>query len=480
MREHIDRPKPDYRAIVRMNDIDGVRCEVFLPNDQRDSLQLYLRSDRKYDQWPIQFSVKGEVTGFDGKPELRIEADTVYFKDGCTTYWSKDEPDTVIVGDPLNLTITRYFRGSTTDKASGNVHGYFTIQPSTAINVKKSLQISYTGDIKARKTTEFAITLYPDIELVFESYYKYPEDTGDNVVGIPELIARFDVHPDSFNKLVEFKEIDDLLALVSFANKQRCMCTGWFASHPSTETSYFRNDVVPCQSSRDRSHYEKLIDQANFQPFVKTAYAKMIGLDVERRSLLRRAIDCAIHKRDETLESFFISLYSGIESLVIYHKKEYPLSNTIFCRSEWKDFEKGYKALVEKTFPGDEGTKIFQRKQKLLHKLGSINSHPMGNAFGRMLIDYQVDLSDLWPLYETDTKHKDLSWIRNQLVHGRVFERTQASALVAAGEHLRWTLERLLLSILGWPAEKSHASKDFLAHIMANYCDLDKHRSALR
>ena len=161
--------------------------------------------------------------------------------------------------------------------------------------------------------------------------------------------------------------------------------------------------------------------------------------------------------------------------------KEYPASIKVLSKSEWEKFRKGYEHLVEDVLsdPAEEEIQqlIAQKKQTLYDKLGYINSLSMGSAFEIMTDTYQVDLHDLWPVYETGGMSKDLSWIRNQLSHGRVIAPEKASAIIGAGGHLRWTLERLILGFLGWPVEKSNVSKNFLSQNMACYCDLKEDRT---
>jgi hypothetical protein len=118
-----------------------------------------------------------------------------------------------------------------------------------------------------------------------------------------------------------------------------------------------------------------------------------------------------------------------------------------------------------------------ENKKIMLSKLGYLNRYPTGKTFEMMASTYDIDLQDLWPVYEAGNKTNVLSWIRNELVHGRVIPFEKSSALIGAREHLKWILERLILGFLGWPIERSNVSKDFLSKNMACYCSLNEDRS---
>ncbi len=53
--------------------------------------------------------------------------------------------------------------------------------------------------------------------------------------------------------------------------------------------------------------------------------------------------------------------------------------------------------------------------------------------------------------------------IRHRLVHGDPFRSRPAAAVECAREHLRWTLARMILSLLNWPVGRSLVSAEALA-----------------
>ena len=77
---------------------------------------------------------------------------------------------------------------------------------------------------------------------------------------------------------------------------------------------------------------------------------------------------------------------------------------------------------------------------------------------------HPTDLNDLWPLFDP-SRGVPLVGIRNRLAHGEPIAFGEMTALVYAGFHLRWTLERLVLSTLGWPVSKSLVKPESLRYL---------------
>jgi len=477
------KAKPDHKAIVRVNDVEGVRCEVFLPTNPGDSLRLHLQTDTKLDNIPVRFSIEGDVIGFDGTLEKKIISNSVYRITGSTSYWSKGIPDTVIIGEPLDLTIIEYRKTASKDESSDVVWGYFMIEPRLRFPFIKSLEMSYTGEINVEQLGEHKFTISPGVDLTLDEFYNFSDSQAGKFECTPKIVAKFCIDTSALEEIINFKEIDDLLMLVSFTKRKRHMCTGYVVSDSDTTKTYYRCRMAVDRSEGDQDFFSELIDRASWNEFIAMAYKKMSGLDDEKRGFLRRAVNCAISSKKEIFESSYITLYSGIESLVALFSKEHPSSRKILANTQWRTFKKGFEELVEEVFPESSNETSEQsnleKKKILLGKLSNLNCYPMGKAFEMMTDSYDVDLQDLWPVYETGRKAKDLSWIRNELAHGSVIPFEKSSALMGAREHLKWTLERLVLGFLGWPIEKSNVSEDFLSKNMACYCSLKEDRAVL-
>jgi hypothetical protein len=210
-----------------------------------------------------------------------------------------------------------------------------------------------------------------------------------------------------------------------------------------------------------------LVDIAHFTKFIRTAYRRFNK--IEPREYLRQAINCAIPDENLTLESSFVTLYEGLESLVLYFRRrekkqlEYVFPpNETGQGSKWKERNQ----LIEdvKQFLNQHPLlKNSKTKRNLLFdNLLGLNRVSFRTAFEKMCKHYAADLSDLWPI-TGNAKGWSLSTIRNKLVHGEHFNPRQIYALIAAKEHLQWMVERLILATLGWDISKSKVSKDYLS-----------------
>src|SRR5260370_216006 len=95
-------------------------------------------------------------------------------------------------------------------------------------------------------------------------------------------------------------------------------------------------------------------------------------------------------------------------------------------------------------------------------KLGDVRRAPFSAAFESFCIEYGVDLTDLWAV-GGKSREMPVCEIRNHIVHGSALKWSQVLALSDAREHLRWTVERMLLGVFGWPVQDSKVRPDWLA-----------------
>ncbi len=110
------------------------------------------------------------------------------------------------------------------------------------------------------------------------------------------------------------------------------------------------------------------------------------------------------------------------------------------------------------------------RRMLIYDNLNALSRVSFRTAFEMMCDFYSVDLQGFWPV-TGNAKGWSLSIIRNKLVHGEHFNPAQIHALMAAHEHLRWIVERLILAILGWDVAKSSVNTNYLAQRMFIYQD---------
>jgi hypothetical protein len=158
-----------------------------------------------------------------------------------------------------------------------------------------------------------------------------------------------------------------------------------------------------------------LIPMRSFMKYLRSAYVNFGR--ASRKELIRNAI-FAFRSEGGSVDNQFLRLFAGLESILLYAER----------------------------VNGRSG------RSKLHQKL----------AFFQSI--YNVDLTDLWPLLDSSSG-TSLAQIRNRSIHGEYLNTASYRALAYAVQNLQWTLERMLLTVLGWPVGNTNVSKSFLSHL---------------
>ena len=131
----------------------------------------------------------------------------------------------------------------------------------------------------------------------------------------------------------------------------------------------------------------------------------------------------------------------------------------VFSPEEWKAIKKALPNAIReslKSVPAG-GKKSQERKIGLaLRNLNVLNRVSLDEAFQAYCKHYGVDLSDLWP--ETSGT-VSLSKIRNHLAHGEAILDAHVPPIVVAHLNLQWTVERMILGLMGWPVKSSRVAQ---------------------
>jgi len=247
---------------------------------------------------------------------------------------------------------------------------------------------------------------------IFERHYRRYKHADDAEIVFSELVATFQIEEatDEHRQVTELSQkLEDVLLLASFAARQRCVCLGWeFHSSSHYVRQYFRNKTLPENSSRKTIRTgDEIITLADFKEFMAHTYPMFMRYS--EPAALRRALSFVIPLRRAILESDFLRSWSALEML-IYNKKRVPLRE----------------------------------------------------RFGKFCEQYDVLLMDLWPVVTNDGGHS-LYRIRNMLAHGEYFGSEHYGVLMYANVYLAWTIERMILGLLGWRVERSTVSPANLA-----------------
>jgi hypothetical protein len=469
-----------FNAKIMLDSVEvekDVLCRVYLPVKVTDSLELHFyptleqvkRLTEPYFLW--QYSVTGEINDFSGEDTMKFSAREVLSTGVTTEFHGPDISESKMIGKPVDLTITHYLNGKNDAQNQRKVTGNFWITDNQLLASAAAITHSYTGNVEVKTIWKFDFELDDKTQLHFEEHYRYHKNDEEDTVSFHELVASFsleDTTADSPRILETYNKLDDVLLLASFAARQWCVCLGWDVSDSNIYIKqYVRNRTIPGKSDSKRARKQDvLIEKSDVAKFMDIAYSTF--LSAIPNDALRLAISFTIHTKDSTLESEFVTLYSALEMLVLQFRREKGLE-FVFSgkdneqKKQWNKIRKGLKQYIEQF---DLPDKDSYKKQHIKDKLSELNRISFATAFEHFCNYYSVSLQDLWQVTNNESGIS-LSTIRNKLVHGDHFSHEQHRALIFAQVHLRWTVERMILAVLGWDVEKSTVSSWFLADWVA-------------
>ena len=435
---------------------EKVRCKVYLPERLTDpiELQFFPTEDQvPYLRHAFEFSIRGEIENLSGVVDTRIQAQKVYSVRLSSMHWGPEITENVLIGKPTDLQVI-HFLSRDESSSSNKITGRFWLTPSILLRPAQGIHLSWTGDVKVETMRQFNFTLANGLPLIFDNHFRYSKNPDGDTVTFTELIARYEAKEadniKDINKVLSF--LDDFLLLVSFAERQRCVCLGWETADSKCITEYYRRNLTIPTPKKDEDYDDTLIPLQKWQHFVEKAYRKFI--EIEPKENIRQAIQYTIYREGRTVENSFLTLYSAIESLV----EHFGLKPDIIGQEEFKKiFAKDLEEWIRKhpLFVDQKG-----KRHSIYEKISELNRVSFSSAFNNLC--NSVYLEDLWPVVKK-TKEISLSDIRNKLVHGDTyFNHLEQKALATAEKHLRWTVERLILSALGWDISESNVSRDSL------------------
>lgn len=460
-----DMAKENYffDAIVKSDTIvvEGVRCKLRLPPTHVGPILLVFHPTEKQAQllagigW--KFSVHAELHHGDNDVTT-FHAEQVMNR-GLSSKYTAGISENSMEGEPIFLEVTESFGSVNGSQAKRKINGNFWLTPNQLLSPRQQIVKSYTGNINVKSNWILEFTLSNGVPLTFTNHYRYQEDEGA-LMSFHELVAEFELKSET----IEFadvrgeiaKDLEDLLTLASLAERHRCLWMGYALTSAEAYTRYYRRDIsIPAP----RNHRDSLIVKADIKDYLDLTCRKLI--EVDRNELLLKAINFAIPKEGQIFEGAFMSLYSALETLVLYFRRTHNLE-MIFSDNE--DAWRSLKADLRLWLKQHPQLKDDKTKRSLLYEnLPGLTRISFRTAFQKFCEFYSVNLDDLWPVVESGDGWS-LAMIRNKLVHGEYFTRPQLKALLSASEHLRWTVERMILSILGWDVSRSAVSPNKLCY----------------
>jgi hypothetical protein len=272
------------------------------------------------------------------------------------------------------------------------------------------------------------------------------------------------------------KPLDDLLLLASLAARQRTAIFGWTASDARCQVQAFQVHGCTAADQAPVGHANVLVAARDFDEFIRASLGVWRDLDPAERDLLSLAIHRVLPKSDQTLESRILSLFSGLESLVLIHRRKTDRVYTVTDPSAWKRVQSAIRKVI--LDPGQDFPSMTHREMAI-KMLPALRRIPLRDALESFMEHYGVALEDLWPVF-SDTSKCPLSKVRNMIAHGESFSQDKHDPLFRAMLNAEVVVERATLRLLGWDVSRSQASPDSLRRLgWVGYQSLDMDQQLL-
>lgn len=448
--------------------VDNILCRAYLPKRGSDSVELnfYPNDEQHKALLPFwKFSMEGEVKRYDGEVVEKFVVNELHSFNSTSTIHGNGISEHLMTVQPFDFKNITFINGDTN---LNKTIVSFRLTPNLLLEPLSHITNSYTGERTIRSKEKFEFTVDENVKFNFDRHYRYYRNDNGEDVSFSELVAVFetedtaDVTPiisDVQNKL------DDVLLIASFAAMNNCDCVGWDSiNSKEIVNQYFHKPRKPLISSSWSDREDQVVGLKYFKDFLKVAYTNFI--EYPEKDALRRAISFVIPVDESLSESRFILTYAALEMLVLHfrHKNniEFILKGNKFkkFRKSTEEFIEGsdFSKLISEINEGEVLEEVIDNKKILIkEKLSELNRISFKSAFEQFCQYYSIDLSDLWSVTDRN-QGVTLSDIRNRLVHGEHFVQEDYQAMIPASKHLIWTVQRMILGVLGWSVENSNIS----------------------
>lgn len=456
--------KEDYFVQATLNvadaEIPNVPCKIFLPDHITEKPLLKFKpTDEQYSciTRSHEGSLKAQLIGFDKKTEVSIFSPKVYFSNMETRYWGAALSESSFIGEPQHLQVVNHLKS---EQAPQNTSLTLWITPNPMLGPAISSMHHYTGNIEHTRVRQLNFAISDKLSISFDKHFKVKEINKNEIkqwsyiVGMTEIDIPA-IKVDTVRKEI-LPQIDDLLIIASLGSRTRTACIGWQASDHQDLVTYYRGEFAFPSGQSEPSCEQGLVWLKDFGEFLGICYPAFLRFSDQ--SAIRKAIISVVPGQKKVLEQSFLSMFAGLEALILVFRKEKELEFVVSDPTEWKYIKKIIKQNIFKSIKQELSK---EQRTYIYTKLNELNQISLRSAFERFCKHYNIDLSDLWPLFKTRDIF-GLSDIRNKLIHGDKLSDEFPDALWVAEENLRFMVERILVKILGFPVNKTEVSQDFL------------------
>lgn len=457
-----------FKADLTINgaEVKGIPCKLFLPERIYETPYCIFHPAQESSSTLMnsyEGGMKADIYDFDGKISAKIESKNVYLSKTRTKIWAKDILETTIFGEPQDLHIVQYLHAHSEPTKTNIV---FWISNSKHLSPAIIAEHSYTGDIKNKRIKNLEFVISNGKNIFFDRHFKNKELENGDQLHWSFLVGTVDVDDfpaddsDAIKKEI-LPNVDDFLLVASFAERARIACLGWSASDQKSIAEFYRGNYTFPKEPGNDDHRDGVVDRRMLEEFMSVCYENFLRF--ENKHSLRSALHSAVGAEADVLEMSFLRMFAGLESLILDYKRRKDIE-FVLDDEQWKSFQLYLKGCIKKS---ECPSLTPEQRASIYTKLGELNRASLSEAFDLFCKEYCIDLSDLWPVFSLEKHKAGLVNVRNRLIHGDPFPSTQLHQLAVAREHLQYTLERVLVRVLGFEVAKTNVCPEWLRQYTA-------------
>jgi len=452
-----------------------VPCKVYLPKLPMG--KPYFIFSPKKDQFNILSKIrnvnfKASIDGFNSKNEITLSSPVVWLSGKNTRHWGPYFSESCLKGEPQGLKIVEKIGLSSQD--SGKAHLRIWVSPNAYLNPEISPEFSYTGDVTYNRHDQIECKVSDNLSIKFDRNFKYLNKSKTTLIQHSYLVAYAEISPEYIlNEAVDeeiFGPIDMLLKLASLGSRTRTACLGFDAelydqiitiyrsnlSYPSGKSEFMINCAFP-DDFKDSPHTEGLVDREYFPDFLFTSLNNI--KTKSNPKIILDAINSVVPGKVRTLEESFLSMFSNFEALLLDFRKSHNLEYVVNDEGLWAIKKEKIKKAIKTIF--NDCTK--EKRSFIYSKIDELNRIPLRIAYDKFCMYYHLDNTDLWPIFN-ENNNIGLVEIRNRLIHGVKISSKFIHMFSVSKECMQYTVERMLLKMLGFQLEKTDVSKSIILH----------------
>jgi hypothetical protein len=438
--------------------INDLQLEVYLPDNDKQNITLILRPNAQiYSE--VMNIIDFEIDGYNKFPDSainsRIKVSRAHILGGERSSFLNNDVQFVIYFSAYDLTIT-YYRANKDIKQE--TVGYFNIIENFSLCRPKFRVFEPDGSVTVTDTDKFVFTLRNGLEIKFDIHY-ISKNSSNNLktssypISVAEFTTKFD--PEDINKNLIF--IDELLILISYAIGARCVCTGWKALGYGKIVTYYRRDInIPKQ--KISKYYNYIIEPSDLRVFLEKTYP--IFTRFELSEVFKNILPPSTRTDKVITETRFLILISVLESIILKYKQTFNCES-ILSKEDFNKLRTKIQQIIKEHFNQSDRS---EERRMMYEKISELNRISFASAFKLFISEYNLNIQDLWPLVDDDNSKTTLISIRNQLIHGVLFNDIQLRSLGIATIHLQLIVDRAILILLKYDIEKTRVSSNYFEH----------------